>query len=94
MRKEKRPGIHMSIINRSPGATFNTGTGGGTTPEHGDSVTLTAEIIDDVFYLRQVPSTGGFTAKIIDGVFYLTPPPTGSNYTAEISNDVYYLKEA
>lgn len=96
MQKEKRPGIYMTIINRSPEASLNTGTGGGSSddPSHEESVILTAEIRDGVFYLRQIPSAGGFTARISDGVFYLTPPPAGSNYTAEIQNDIFYLKEA
>lgn len=58
-----------------------------------DPVTLTAEVRDDVFYLRQTPSNGGFTATIRDGVFYLTPPPAGSYYTAEIENDIFYLRK-
>ena len=93
MTKEIRPGIYMSIVNKSPDATLNTGTGDVDNPSH-EEVILTAEIRDSVFYLRQTPITGGFATKISDGVFYLTSPPTGSNYTAEIQNDIFYLKEA
>lgn len=86
----------MTIINRSPEATLNTetgGGGGGDDPSHDESVTLTAEIIDGVFYLKQIPSDGGFTARIRDGVFYLSQPASGSNYTAEIINNIFYLRE-
>lgn len=89
MQEKTRPGIYMTIINRSPVAGHDPDTGGG----DGGRVILTAEIQNGVFYLTQTPSYGGFTVRIRDGVFYLVQPPTGSNYTAEIQNNIFYLRE-
>lgn len=91
MQEKTRPGVYMTIINRSPGTGHAPDTGGGGDVD--DRVILTAEIRNGVFYLTQTPSYVGFTVRIRDGVFYLVQPPTGSNYTAEIQNDIFYLME-
>ena len=68
------------------------GTPGSIQGEDGaEDVILTAEIIDGVFHLVQIPSDGGFVADIRDGVCYLVQPEAGSNYTAEITNSIFYL---
>lgn len=57
-----------------------------------EDVILTAEITDGTFYLRQIPSNGGFVAYIRDGVCCLVQHEAGSNYTAGITNNIFYLR--
>ena len=81
----------MTFVDRSPKVVLVTEEDN--PPEKEEDVRLTAEISGGIFYLRQIPSAGGFTATIRDGVFYLTPPPTGNKYKAEIKDGIFYLRE-